>query len=47
MQKKHLKNRNMESDELSLTVLRNIFKNNFHIGFHLPKKENYIEAQNA
>lgn len=40
--KQHLKNKDKESDILSLRVFRHIFKNCFHIGFHLPKKDKCV-----
>lgn len=35
----HLKEKNLESSVLSKRVFRNIFKTDFNIGFHLPKKD--------
>lgn len=36
---KHLQSINKEEAKVSLYVFRNIFKNRFHIGFHLPKRQ--------
>lgn len=42
----HLKTINKQSSQLSLRVFRSIFKNNFHIGFHLPKKDKCAICEN-
>lgn len=42
----HLKTLNKESCKLSLRVFRSVFKNNFHIGFHLPKKDKCVMCEN-
>lgn len=42
----HLKNIDKKPFQLSLRVFRAIFKNNFNLGFHLPKKDKCITCEN-
>lgn len=42
----HLKTINKVNSQLSLRVFRNIFRNSFNLGFHLPKKDKCILCEN-
>lgn len=41
----HLISIHKESSQMSLRVFRSVFKNNFNIGFHLPKKDKCVTCE--